>query len=236
MSFYNFKLNDPSTFSTSDSPDSKSAGRFVHKTFQDFHSKNNLTTPIPSETSSSSNSVDGRGKYSVEGWKGKNIDGESFRFHVPTGSSKPWSPDHYNNEVKELPEEIRAVSITVSLQGIIHTYSPVDIATLHSMGFATSIRLVKLAGQSAWHNHEHTDEVFVLLRGAISVLYRGRSGTEKIARVIGGELLHVPMRMEHCIVAEEGTEVLLLEGNIGVCSSTASVLIIGQSERHLTMI
>jgi len=45
------------------------------------------------------------------------------------------------------------------------------------------------------------------------MLYRTGSGSEKIARVVGGELLVVPMRMEHCVVAEEGTEVLLLEGD-----------------------
>ena len=114
---------------------------------------------------------------------------------------------------KEIPEEIHAVSITSSLQGITHTYSPVNIATLHSLGSPTSIRLVKLAGQGAWHTHDNTDEIFILLRGAINMHYRSRSGEEKVARVIGGELLCVPMRMEHCVVAEEGTEVLLLEGN-----------------------
>ena len=64
-----------------------------------------------------------------------------------------------------------------------------------------------------WHSHAATDEIFILLRGAINMLYRTGSGSEKIARVVGGELLVVPMRMEHCVVAEEGTEVLLLEGD-----------------------
>ena len=79
------------------------------------------------------------------------------------------------------------------------------------------VRLVKLSGQGVWHSHIYTDEIFILLRGAINMLYR-TDGTEKIARVVGGELLVVPMRMEHCVVAEEGTEVLLLEGNEGVVS------------------
>jgi hypothetical protein len=48
------------------------------------------------------------------------------------------------------------------------------------------------------------------------MLYRTGGGDEKIARVVGGELLVVPMRMEHCVVAEDGTEVLLLEGNEGI--------------------
>jgi hypothetical protein len=111
-------------------------------------------------------------------------------------------------------EDIAAVSITSTLQGMTHTYSPVPIAHLYSLGSPTSIRLVKLGGQSAWHTHENTDEIFILLRGEINLLYRSREGgEEKCARVIGGELLRVPMKVEHCVVAEEGTEVLLLEGN-----------------------
>ena len=70
-----------------------------------------------------------------------------------------------------------------------------------------------------WHSHAATDEVFILLRGTINMLYRTGSGVEKVARVVGGELLVVPMRMEHCAVADEGTEVLLLEGSEGVPSS-----------------
>jgi len=67
-----------------------------------------------------------------------------------------------------------------------------------------------------WHSHTATDEIFILLRGAINMLYRTGSGDEKVARIVGGELLVVPMRMEHCVVAEEGTEVLLLEGSEGI--------------------
>lgn len=111
-----------------------------------------------------------------------------------------------------IPEEIQAVSITASLQLITHTYSPVVLGFLNSLTNRTSIRLVKLAGQSSWHTHDHTDEVFLLLRGAVTILYKAGSGAEKSARCIGGELLVVPMKMEHCVIAEEGTEVLLLEG------------------------
>jgi mannose-6-phosphate isomerase-like protein (cupin superfamily) len=119
------------------------------------------------------------------------------------------------NEV-EVPDELRAVSINSTLNGITHTYSPVNVATLRSLGSPTSIRLVKLQGQGVWHTHDHTDEIFLLLRGSIDILYRTRSG-DKSVRVTTGELLRVPMRMEHCVVAEDGTEVLLLEGNDVVC-------------------
>jgi mannose-6-phosphate isomerase-like protein (cupin superfamily) len=252
MSFYNFKLNDPSSFSTANSPDTKSPGRFVHKTFQDYQSKgtssasNTPTTIAPQpQASAVSKTVmtnDGRGKFTVSGWKEKGViapGGEKSRFRLnkPTDSTEqfpvdqvlstgneaifPPSGESYlqtNDSLDSADETLSSISITTSLQDISRTYSPLEIATLHSLGTPTSIRLVKLAGQSSWHTHPHTDEIFILLRGAIEILYRTKAGEEKVARCIGGELLKVPMKMEHCVIAEEGTEVILLEGSESVGS------------------
>jgi mannose-6-phosphate isomerase-like protein (cupin superfamily) len=197
MSFYNFKLNDPSSFSTSNSSDFKAANRFVHKTYEDYNAKND-TTPKP-QISRPQMTNDGRGKFAVQGWKERNIPS-------PIIQERP-------QIIYQIPEEIRAVSISSSLQAITHIYAPINIATLHSMRSSTSVRIVKLGGQSTWHSHDDTDEIFILLRGGINMLYKSGSGQERVARVIGGELLCVPMRMEHCVVADEGTEVLLLEGS-----------------------
>jgi mannose-6-phosphate isomerase-like protein (cupin superfamily) len=263
MSFYNFKLNDPTSFSTSTSPDSKGPGRFVHKTFQDFNSKPQIVEIAPKiSVSRTVMTNDGRGKFAVSGWKEKGViapGGEKGRFRVtkqvqqyiantdvepipPPAAAPVTSVPHMNalpppesletemagdlpldmgvydtsvDEV-EVPDELHAVSINSTLNGITHTYAPVNLAMLHSLGSPTSIRLVKLQGQGVWHTHDHTDEIFVLLRGSIDILYRTRSG-DKSVRVTSGELLRVPMRMEHCVVAEEGTEVLLLEGSDVVC-------------------
>ena len=246
MSFYNFKLNDPSSFSTSNHPGKKSPGRFVHKTFQDYQSKGTSTSTAPatiapqpqgSSVSKTVMTTDGRGKFAVPGWKEKGViapGGEKSRFRLnkPTDPTEqlpidevlitgnipsftqtggPYIPT--NDSLDTTEEELTSVSITSSLQDISRTYSPLEIATLHSQGTPTSIRLVKLAGQSSWHTHPHTDEIFILLRGAIEILYRTKTGEEKVARCIGGELLRVPMKMEHCVIAEEGTEVILLEGS-----------------------
>jgi mannose-6-phosphate isomerase-like protein (cupin superfamily) len=202
MSYYNFRLNDPSTFSTS-SPDSKSQNKFVHKTFEDY-SKAKTSAAAGQDGAALSKTVmnqDLRGKFSVQGYSEP----------TSTNSTNTLGPGIAVDDYV-IPEEIHAVSINASLQTITHTYSPVLLGYLSSLGNRTSIRLVKLAGQSSWHAHDHTDEVFILLRGAITIAYKSGSGMEKSVRLIGGELLVVPMRMEHCVIAEEGTEVLLLEG------------------------
>ena len=225
MSFYNFKLNDPSSFTTS-SPDSKSSNRFVHKTFDDYKPKP-PTTNTPTATAASDSPAlprailtnDGRGKFAVQNYaKQQQQPSETqpiqsrFRLQKPTPTPTPTQEDDIEHLDYSLPDEIFAVSITSSLQAITHTYSPLVLGTLSSYSTQTSIRVVKLAGQSSWHAHAQTDEVFILLRGTITVLYRSGGGEEKSVKVIGGELLVVPMGMEHCVIAEEGTEVLLLEG------------------------
>lgn len=224
MSFYNFKLNDPSSFTTS-SPDSKSSNRFVHKTFDDYKPKPPTTNTTTATSATDSPTLprailpnDGRGKFAVQNYAKQQQQQQQpsetqpiqsrFRLQKPT----PPQEDDIEHLDYSLPDEISAVSITSSLQAITHTYSPLLLGMLSSYSTQTSIRVVKLAGQSSWHAHAQTDEVFILLRGTITVLYRSGSGEEKSVKVIGGELLVVPMGMEHCVVAEEGTEVLLLEG------------------------
>ena len=218
MSFYNFKLNDPSAGVTSSSADAKSPGRFVHKTFADYRAKSQGVA-VPRQTVSKTVMTnDGRGKFSVQGWKEQGViapGGEKSRFRLekqPQQVTEIPVDSPHAEVVEEFPDTLVAVSINASLQGITHTYSPLNIATLQSLGSPTSIRLVKLSGQGVWHSHDHTDEIFIVLRGAIDMLYHNRAGEESVTRVIGGELLRVPMRMEHCVVADDNTEVILLEG------------------------
>src|SRR5271169_3034895 len=96
MSFYNFKLNDPSSFTTSNSPDSKSSGRFVHKTFQDFQAKPSaLSNPASTSVSNTLLENDGRGKFAVSGWKDKipvTPGGETSRFRLNKPHSTPHDP------------------------------------------------------------------------------------------------------------------------------------------------
>jgi mannose-6-phosphate isomerase-like protein (cupin superfamily) len=208
MSFYNFKLGGPST-SASGSSTSSSPGRFVHKTYQDFETrKNGVPSPIAPKPAVGE---EGRGKFAVPGWKGSGIistGGETSRFRLNANND----PHAENRDLQEpLPEELIAMSISTTLAAITHTYSPISIASLYSMGSPTFLRLVKLGGQSDWHTHQFTDEIFIVLQGELIIYYRS-FGAEKMVRVGSGELLCVPMRMEHCVVSEEGTEVLLMEG------------------------
>jgi mannose-6-phosphate isomerase-like protein (cupin superfamily) len=70
----------------------------------------------------------------------------------------------------------------------------------------TAVKLVKLDGEFVWHSHEREDEIFLVRSGRLTLRFRDRDVVLE-----AGELLLVPHGVEHCPVAQPGTEVLLIE-------------------------
>ena len=68
------------------------------------------------------------------------------------------------------------------------------------------LMVAKLKGEFTWHRHDDTDDFFLVLRGSVTI--RLREGDVTLGP---GQLYVVPRGVEHCPVAEEGAEVLLIE-------------------------
>ncbi len=68
------------------------------------------------------------------------------------------------------------------------------------------VKLVKLRGEFVWHHHDREDELFLVLRGHLTVQL-----PDGEVSVGPGEFVVVPRGMEHRPVAPEETHVLLLE-------------------------
>ncbi|HYE52546.1 MAG TPA: cupin domain-containing protein [Azospirillaceae bacterium] len=68
------------------------------------------------------------------------------------------------------------------------------------------VKLAKLKGEFVWHHHEHEDELFLVVRGRLTMRFRDRDVV-----LDPGEFLVVPRGVEHLPVAEEECEVILLE-------------------------
>ena len=67
-------------------------------------------------------------------------------------------------------------------------------------------KLVKCQGEFIWHNHEDTDEVFIVLNGEISIEFRDEKVDLK-----AGEMLVVTKGAEHKPSAEKGCEIMIVE-------------------------
>jgi mannose-6-phosphate isomerase-like protein (cupin superfamily) len=68
------------------------------------------------------------------------------------------------------------------------------------------VKLAKVKGEFVWHRHEEEDEMFLVVRGALTMKLRDR--TVELAE---GEFFIVPRGVEHCPVAAEEAQILLFE-------------------------
>ncbi len=68
------------------------------------------------------------------------------------------------------------------------------------------VKLVKLKGEFVWHLHENEDELFLVVKGKLLIKLRDRN-----LWIAEGEFAIIPQGVEHCPVAEEEVQVLLLE-------------------------
>jgi mannose-6-phosphate isomerase-like protein (cupin superfamily) len=68
------------------------------------------------------------------------------------------------------------------------------------------VKLVKLQGEFVWHRHEREDELFLVVKGRITIRFHdGDVALEE------NEFLIVPRSVEHMPVSEEEAWVLLFE-------------------------
>src|SRR5438445_3192414 len=92
-------------------------------------------------------------------------------------------------------------------------WQPKIIAELNDYQF----KLVKLQGDFVWHDHQDTDEAFIVLEGRLRIDFR-----DGAVLVSAGEMFVVPKGVEHKPFAEAEVKLLLIEprgtlntGNIG---------------------
>jgi mannose-6-phosphate isomerase-like protein (cupin superfamily) len=85
------------------------------------------------------------------------------------------------------------------------------------------VKLVKLKGEFVWHQHEHEDELFLVVKGTLLIKLRDRD-----IWLREGELAVIPKGVEHLPIADDEVHVILLEPKTTL--NTGDV----QSERTVT--
>jgi len=68
------------------------------------------------------------------------------------------------------------------------------------------VKLAKLKGEFVWHQHAAEDELFLVVKGKLTIQLRDRA-----LEINPGEMVVIPRGVEHLPVADEEVEVLLLE-------------------------
>ncbi len=75
-----------------------------------------------------------------------------------------------------------------------------------------TVQVIKIQGEFVWHHHDGTDDLFLVLDGAVTVQLRDGD-----VELRAGELFVVPRGVEHCLRAEEEARLLVIErlGDVG---------------------
>jgi len=81
-------------------------------------------------------------------------------------------------------------------------WSPRVIAEMNDYQF----KLAKVQGEFVWHNHPDTDEVFIVIEGALDIEFRASR-----VSIGAGEMFVVPKGVEHKPVADRECRIMLVE-------------------------
>ena len=98
--------------------------------------------------------------------------------------------------------EYKPINLKEKLAKFSEHWSPKIIAQMNDY----HLKVVKFSGDFVWHRHEETDEVFIVLKGNMSIWFR--DGKVDLGT---GELFVVPKGAEHKPFAEKECHVLLVE-------------------------
>ena len=94
------------------------------------------------------------------------------------------------------------VDLAQKLSMLDEPWAPKIVARLNDY----DIQVVKIKGEFVWHQHDHTDEFFLVVSGWLTI--QMRAGDVELGP---GELFVVPRGIEHCPRSDEGAEALLIE-------------------------
>jgi len=81
-------------------------------------------------------------------------------------------------------------------------WTPKVIAEMNDCQF----KLVKIEGEFVWHNHDDTDEVFIVIEGKMFIEFE-----DETIELNQGEMYVVPKGVQHKPYAEQECKVMLVE-------------------------
>ncbi|MEM9999594.1 MAG: cupin domain-containing protein [Pseudomonadota bacterium] len=97
---------------------------------------------------------------------------------------------------------VQAINLAEKLSSFSEHWTPKIVGAFNGH----DLMVVKVKGEFNWHSHPDTDDFFMVLDGAITI--KMRDGDVRLKK---GEVFVVPQGVEHCPVAEEEAQLLIIE-------------------------
>ncbi len=98
--------------------------------------------------------------------------------------------------------DVQAINLREKLSQIDQLWSPRVIAELNDYQF----KLARLEGEFVWHQHDHTDEAFLVVDGELDIEL-----PDGVVHLQAGELYVVPKGVQHRPIANNECQLLLIE-------------------------
>lgn len=95
-----------------------------------------------------------------------------------------------------------AVDLAEKLSSFSDHWSPKVVARLNDY----EVKVVKLEGEFTWHSHADTDELFLVLKGELTIQLRDGD-----VALRAGQLFVVPRGVEHCPITDGEVHAILIE-------------------------
>ena len=95
-----------------------------------------------------------------------------------------------------------AINLAEKLNAFNERWSPRVVAEMNDYQF----KLAKLEGDFVWHNHEDTDEVFIVVKGSMDIKME-----HETVHLSEGEMYVVPKGVEHKPCAQDECKILVIE-------------------------
>lgn len=97
---------------------------------------------------------------------------------------------------------VTKINLTEKLGRFDDLWSPKIVADLND----SHVKLAKVQGEFVWHQHAEEDELFIVLRGELTIELR-----DGVVTLGPGELVVIPKGVEHRPVAREEVHLMLIE-------------------------
>ena len=97
---------------------------------------------------------------------------------------------------------MKAINLAEKLATFSEHYKPRTVGEFNGH----DLMVVKVKGPFAWHKHDDTDDLFLVLKGNLTIQLRDGN-----VHLGPGEMFVVPKGVEHCPFAEEEAHILLIE-------------------------
>src|SRR3990167_916611 len=107
--------------------------------------------------------------------------------------------------MKTKSSEVQVVNIKEKLSLFKEYWNPKIVGELNDH----KVQVVKLKGEFVWHHHESEDELFLVIKGRLTIHFRDRD-----VEINEGEFVIIPHPIEHKPEAKEEVHIVLIEPKV----------------------